>query len=274
MNRVFLLIAATTFLLGCNQVLERNVSSESSITSTSSTSKAPRQDQEKIEGYCRSLTSQVAAVVASEICPDSELCYDLGEHCFVGSTELGEIDDRESVVVLDDSKLLTYSRVTERQWKLIRSQNIRWLQVATGIEPPELALIEMSFVDVTNDGVDELVVRAGPEDILLAAQSRDLAVFKWSTENSSWIRLTFPRPIYPDWGTETENISHRLLRWGFVRDGFVYEEVGYLKEGGHIMEESIKYEWREGDFVQVDVVDEGAACFDVVGVSNGLCFIE
>ncbi len=278
MRKNFWAISGVVLLLGCVQGVERQAIPESTVASSTSTTQVPKGSEDKTEGYCRSLISQVAVFTVSGICPDIELCFESGDNCFVGSTNLSEMWGREFVVVLDDADLLTYSRKLKGPWSLIRDQNVRWLKDSKGLEPPDTTLIEMSLVDVTKDGVDELVVRAGPEEILTAIESRDLAVFKWSTDTSSWIRMTFPRPVYPDWGTdwgpEAKDPENRLLRWGFVRNGYVYEEVGYLGEGGHIMDKAIKYIWRNGEFVQIGIANEGPACSDVAGTSNGMCYFE
>lgn len=271
MKRLLLIVTGVLSLLGCGQGVEQNLTTDSSVE-TSTTIQEPSSTTKNFEGYCRSLTTRVAVFTVSDICPDVELCLDSGDNCFVGSTDVSEMRGQEIVVVLDDAHLLTYSRKKDEPWSLIRNQNIWWLKEAKGLELPETTLVEMALIDLTKDGVVELVVRAGPEELMLAAQSRDLAVFTWSQDNSSWIRMKFPRPVYPHWGTETKNITNRLLRWGFVRNGYVYEEVGYLDVGGHVMDKAFKYEWRNGEFVQVEVVDEDPACFDVVGASNDVCY--
>ena len=193
------------------------------------------------------------------------------DDCIIGYRHPRSTSTADIKVAFDNGLLVTFEKKDD-VWTEISRQDIS--QLATQSHEPSVddpLFFDMGLADVTADDSSELLLRMGSTELYLAVQSRDLAVFEWSTSIKRWKRLYFPIPKFegrtPLVGDETK----RLLRWGFAKDGLVYEEVGYTDLDGHIDDKSFVYQWNGSEFKQIRIVNDDPACFTVTGDESSLC---
>ena len=184
----------------------------------------------------------------------------------VTSTALGF-----TTVVVNDESIDTYTYSNILGWKISIVQKVPSL-----LDPSRSdgSTSEVALVDITKDGNPELLVRRGPANFYMAADSANMAAFKWSSSSGGWIRIFFPTPSDPDWIAYDSEGKYRTLRWGFVRDGEVFEEFGYLRSGGHVDDVAIRYQWNGTKFTIVGNEKISPACYAINGVTSGFCYGE
>lgn len=217
--------------------------------------------------------SQNDSVATSSSVPKRvEECEDRKfDDCIIGYRHPSSPSTADVKVAFGNGLLVTFEKKND-MWTEISRQDISQL-TAQSHEPSvdDPLYVDMSLTDVTADDSSELLLRLGPTELYIAAQSRDLAVFQWSTSDKRWMRLYFPIPKFEGRTPLVGDESKRLLRWGYAKDGLVYEEVGYTDLDGHIDDKSFVYQWNGSEFTQIRIVNNDPACFTVTGDESSLC---
>ncbi|MEY4996436.1 MAG: hypothetical protein RLZ67_1161 [Actinomycetota bacterium] len=224
-------------------------------------------------GSVASSSSPAGTVSSSTTVPKRvEECVDQKfDDCIIGYRRPSSASTADVKVAFGDGILVTFGKKND-VWTEISRQDISQL-AAQSHEPSvdDPLYVDMGLLDVTADDSSELLLRLGPTELLLAAQSRDLAVFRWSTSDKRWKRLYFPIPKFEGRTPLVGDESKRLLRWGYAKDGLVYEEVGYTDLDGHIDDKSFVYQWNGSEFKQIRIVNLVPACLTVSGDESSLC---
>jgi hypothetical protein len=193
------------------------------------------------------------------------------DDCIIGYRHPSSASTADVKVAFDNGFLVTFENKND-VWSEISRQDISLL-AAQSHEPSvdDPLYVGMGLIDVTSDDSSELLLRLGPTELYIAAQSRDLAVFQWSTSDKQWKRLYFPIPEFDGRTSYVDDEARRLLRWGFAKDGLVYEEVGYTDLDGHIDDKSFVYQWNGSEFKQIRIVNIAPGCLTVSGDESSLC---
>jgi hypothetical protein len=193
------------------------------------------------------------------------------DDCIIGYRHPSSASTADVKVAFDNGFLVTFENKND-VWSEISRQDISQL-AAQSHEPSvdDPLYVGMGLIDVTSDDSSELLLRLGPTELYIAAQSRDLAVFQWSTSDKQWKRLYFPIPEFDGRTSYVDDEARRLLRWGFAKDGLVYEEVGYTDLDGHIDDKSFVYQWNGSEFKQISIVNIAPGCLTVSGDESSLC---
>ena len=193
------------------------------------------------------------------------------DDCIIGYRHPSSASTADVKVAFDNGFLVTFENKND-VWSEIARQDISQL-AAQSHEPSvdDPLYVDMGLTDVTSDDSSELLLRLGPTEILTAVDSRDLAVFQWSTADKRWNRLYFPVPRFDGRVFYGIDEPQRLLRWGFAKGGVVYEEVGYTDLDGHIDDKSFVYQWNGSGFKQIRIDNIAPACLTVSGDESSLC---
>lgn len=207
-----------------------------------------------------------------DICSKFQMCgnWDI-RGCVSEVSEVTKTRRGLIVVVLNDESIDTYSYLGRNGWSRTSSQKVPWL-----LDPDRTdgSTFEIAFADVTKDGEPELAIRKGPADFYMAADSADLAVLRWSVKEDGWVRLMFPSPTDAEWINYVAEGEYRWLRWGLIRDGDIFEEFGYLQQGGHREDVAFRYQWVTNRFEIKGTEKLAPTCFTILGEINGRCYVE
>ena len=202
-------------------------------------------------GGCYTESREPANVAWMKLCSQKLLCGEMQVRgCALGMSSVAKDKSRTVVVVIDDTTLDTYEYVSAGSWELVKRQPIPDL-----LEPDRIdaVVVDISFVDFTSDGQSDLAIRIGNSDFGTAASSLGLGLLTWDSNTQLWERVVVP---FADVQTYREN---GLLRWGHLDGMRLYEEVGYLAEGGHVEDQSYEFIWDNGKFKFLSVVEDVAA---------------
>ena len=202
-------------------------------------------------GGCYTESREPANIAWMKSCSQRLLCGEMQVRgCVLGMTSVAKDNDRTVVVVIADTTLDTYEYVSPGSWELVKRQPLPGL-----LEPDRIdaMVVDISFVDFTSDGLSDLAIRIGNSDFGTAASSLGLGLFTWDSVTQLWERVEVP---FADGQNYREN---GLLRWGHLDGMRLYEEVGYLPEGGHVEDQSYEFIWENGKFRYLGVVDDVAA---------------
>lgn len=225
-----------------------------------------------LESANRSTVDMSGTTTTAEQVPAVGDCVDKNvDDCVIGSLESGVVSRLDLKVTFLDGVLITYENKGESWVKVSRQDLSQLVELDADDSGVDGIHVDLALDDVTADNSSELLLRIGPKEILTAISSRDLAVFIWKQEQMRWERLFFPAPVFKDWVHYGGDVHTRLLRWGYAKEGLVYEEVGYTDLDGHIYDKAFAYQWNGTEFKQIRIVNIAPACFTVTGDESSLC---